>query len=113
QIDDAQGDALGIFAANDPRTIRADDIEETDGAHGDAGKALADAMFLQIGRQMDGDESELETADEEAGGEQIIGTVAEGAHDRFSGGTRRPKAAMTMPKEEAAMPMPTSTPPPK
>ena len=32
---------------------------------------------------------------------------------RRSGGTMRPKAAMTMEKDEKAMPMPTSTPPPK
>jgi hypothetical protein len=35
------------------------------------------------------------------------------AQERFSGGTIRPRAAMTIPKEESAMPMPTRMPPPK
>ena len=33
------------------------------------------------------------------------------AQDRFSGGTSRPKAAMTMPNDAVAMPVPTITPP--
>ena len=34
------------------------------------------------------------------------------AHERFSGGTMRPSAAITMPKDESATPMPTRMPPP-
>ena len=41
------------------------------------------------------------------------GVAVPKAQERFSGGTIRPRAAMTMPKEEAAIPMPTRMPPPK
>ena len=36
-----------------------------------------------------------------------------GLAERFSGGTRRPSAAMTMLKEDSAIPVPASTPPPR
>ena len=35
------------------------------------------------------------------------------AQERFSGGTMRPRAAMTMPKEDMATPMPMRMPAPK
>ena len=42
-----------------------------------------DADVVEIGRQVDGDEGDLEAADEEAGDEQLVGAVAEGLAERL------------------------------
>ena len=57
-----------------------------------------------------GDESAAQRRKDELAHEPAAVAMPK-AQERFSGGTRRPKAAMTMPKDEAAMPMPTSMPP--
>ena len=61
---------------------RADDVEQADRGDSPAAGLRAEAAIDQIGRQMHGDECELEAAGEEAEHQQHIGAMAEGFGQR-------------------------------
>ena len=71
--------------ADDARAKRADDVEEADQRQRDDRIARVDAKVAYIGREMRGDEGDLEAADEEARGEQKLGAVAERLAQRLAG----------------------------
>ena len=77
EIDDRQDVALRHPAAEIARRQRADDVEQADDSERPAADLGRETAVDQIGRQMHGDEGELEAAGEEAEHQQNIGAVPE------------------------------------
>ena len=78
EIERRQDPALRHPAGEHAGRDRADDVEEADQRQRIAAVERRDADVGEIGRQVDGDEGDLEAADEEAGDEELVGAVAEG-----------------------------------
>ena len=109
EIDDREQVALGHAARQPARAERADDVEQADQRDGPGADVGAEPAVDQIGRQMHGDEGELEAAGEEAEHQQHVAAVTERLAQRLLGrlrlgraGDRRRSAASPAPATAAA-----------
>ena len=76
RIDQAEQPALAYLPLSMTSAVRADDVEQPDQRDNRAAHA-PDADVTQVGRQVHGDEGDVEAANEEAGGQQAIAAVCE------------------------------------
>ena len=67
QIDERQEDRLGIALADYSGGERSDDVAEPDQRERPGAEARVEPEIGEVGREMRGDEGELEAADEEPG----------------------------------------------
>ena len=77
EIDERQKDRLRIVLADPAGGERADDVEEADQRERPRADPRIETLVDDIGRQMRGDEGDMEAADEEAGGQQQVAPVRE------------------------------------
>ena len=89
EIDDRQDIALRHAVAEIAGRQRADDVEQADGGQRPAADLGGKPAVDQIGRQMHGDEGELEAAGEEAEHQQHIAAMAEGLRHGLAKRLRR------------------------
>src|SRR5215470_8225359 len=83
EIDEREDVTLGHEIAEPARGERADDVEQPDRRDGPGADLRRKAAVDEVGRHVDGDESELETAGEETEHEQDIGAVADRLRQRL------------------------------
>src|SRR5215472_4573479 len=83
EINEREDVALGHEIAEPARGERADDVEQPDRRNGPGADLRRKAAVDEVGRHVDGDEGELETAGEETEHEQDIGAVADRLRQRL------------------------------
>ncbi len=88
-VEPAEQSFLGIAPAERAAGIGADDVEDADQGQSDGAGRRRQAEVHQIGRQVDRDEHDLETANEKAEGQVEIAAVADGFAQGLAKALRR------------------------
>ena len=83
EVDPAEQVLAAPVAAEHARAVGADHVEEADQRDRRRRQAAAEPEVGQVGRQVRRDERDVEAADEEAGGQQLVAAVRERAADRL------------------------------